>query len=62
MILTARERQILAGVARGQSNKLIARELGIAPQTVKIHLQNIRRKTGPTNRVQLARLGWEAAA
>jgi len=36
--LTARERQILALVATGVSNKAIARDLGVSPNTVKFHL------------------------
>lgn len=52
--LSAREREILACIARGASNKLIARELGIAETTVKIHVQHILRKLGLSSRVQAA--------
>ncbi|MDP2262245.1 MAG: response regulator [Hydrogenophaga sp.] len=52
--LSARERQILALIARGDSNKLIARELDIAETTVKIHVQHILRKLNLTSRVQAA--------
>jgi DNA-binding CsgD family transcriptional regulator len=57
MNLTDRERQILAEVASGTSNKLIARRAGISPCTVKTHVANIRRKVAiiGTNRVQLAK-------
>lgn len=52
--LSAREREILALIARGDSNKLIARELDIAETTVKIHVQHILRKLNCTSRVQAA--------
>jgi DNA-binding CsgD family transcriptional regulator len=40
-LLSPRERTILELIARGQSNKEIARELGITPETVKSHVKNI---------------------
>ncbi len=52
--LSAREREILALIARGDSNKLIARELDIAETTVKIHVQHILRKLNLSSRVQAA--------
>jgi two-component system nitrate/nitrite response regulator NarL len=52
--LSPREQEILDGIARGQSNKAIARELGIAETTVKIHVQHILRKLGLSSRVQAA--------
>lgn len=52
--LTPRERQIVGFLARGASNKLVARELDLAESTVKIHVQNILRKLGLTSRVQVA--------
>ncbi len=52
--LSAREREILALIARGASNKLIARELDIAETTVKMHVQHILRKLGLSSRVQAA--------
>jgi len=52
--LSPRERQILDHVALGSSNKEIARALGIAETTVKIHVQHILRKLHLSSRVQAA--------
>ncbi len=52
--LSPREGEILRLVAHGTSNKLIARELDIAETTVKIHVQNLLRKLGLSNRVHAA--------
>ena len=52
--LSPREREILAHIARGASNKEIARALGIAETTVKIHVQHILRKLDLGSRVQAA--------
>ena len=52
--LSAREREILALIAQGASNKVIARDLDIAETTVKIHVQHILRKLGLNSRVQAA--------
>lgn len=52
--LSAREREILVCIARGASNKVIGRELGIAETTVKIHVQHILRKLNLSSRVQAA--------
>ena len=52
--LSTREREILVLIARGDSNKLIARELDIAETTVKVHVQHILRKLNLTSRVQVA--------
>jgi len=49
-----RERDILACLAQGESNKEIARELVLAESTVKIHVQNIFKKLHMTSRVQVA--------
>ncbi|HAL36757.1 MAG TPA: DNA-binding response regulator [Polaromonas sp.] len=53
-LLSAREREVLALIAQGDSNKLIARKLDIAETTVKIHVQHILRKLQLTSRVQAA--------
>lgn len=52
--LSPRERDILREIARGVSNKEIARTLDIAETTVKIHVQHILRKLNLTSRVQAA--------
>ncbi len=52
--LSAREREILVVLARGASNKEIAREFELAENTVKIHVQNILRKLNLGSRVQAA--------
>jgi two-component system nitrate/nitrite response regulator NarL len=52
--LSPRERQILQHVAKGASNKEIARALDLAESTVKIHVQHILRKLELTSRVQAA--------
>jgi DNA-binding NarL/FixJ family response regulator len=52
--LTGREAEIAARVGDGHSNKVIAADMGISERTVKAHLNNIFRKTGIRNRVQLA--------
>lgn len=53
-LLSPREREILLLIARGDSNKVIARTLDIAETTVKIHVQHILRKLGLSSRVQAA--------
>jgi NarL family two-component system response regulator LiaR len=52
--LTAREHEVLALIARGFSNKRIARELGIAEKTVKTHVGHVLAKLGVADRTQAA--------
>ena len=52
--LTARESEVLALLAVGQSNKAIARQLGISPKTVGNHVEHIYTKLGVTNRAGAA--------
>lgn len=51
-LLTARERQVLGLVARGRSNKQIARDLAITERTIKFHMTSIFNKLGADNRAQ----------
>jgi two-component system nitrate/nitrite response regulator NarL len=52
--LSNRERQVLACVARGEANKIIARSCSITEATVKAHLKAILRKISVRNRTQAA--------
>ncbi len=53
-LLTEREREILQLLARGESNKAIARTLGISNDTVKQHVRHILTKLNLTSRVEAA--------
>ncbi|CAG2145088.1 HTH-type transcriptional regulator MalT [Cupriavidus numazuensis] len=55
--LSAREVEILDYVARGLSNKEIARAIRVAPETVKWHLKNIFEKLKVNSRIQAVRSG-----
>lgn len=52
--LTCREKQILAMLVEGRSNKQIAAPLGIEERTVKAHVSKLLRKVGAQNRVELS--------
>ena len=54
--LTARERDVLARVARGYPNRQIASDLGITERTARTHVSNILAKLGLTSRTQAALL------
>ncbi|WP_293862287.1 response regulator transcription factor [uncultured Alsobacter sp.] len=51
--LSPRELQVLGHLQRGAPNKAIARELGIADATVKVHVKKLLRHFGVTRRTQL---------
>jgi two-component system, NarL family, nitrate/nitrite response regulator NarL len=55
--LTARQRAVLELLSRGHTNKAIARRLGMREGTVKVHVRQIMRKFGVTNRTQVAVVG-----
>jgi two-component system nitrate/nitrite response regulator NarL len=57
--LTERERQILDHLARGESNKAIARTLDISHDTVKLHVRHILSKLNLSSRVEAAVLAVE---
>jgi len=57
--LTPREQEILCHVAEGQSNKVIARNLGISDGTVKLHVKAILRKLDVHSRVEAAVIAVE---
>ena len=59
LTLSPREQDILRGIARGHGNKEIARSLGIAETTVKIHVQHILRKLDVSSRVHAAVIAAE---
>ena len=50
--LTPRENEVLSRMRRGQPNKIIAYELSLTESTVKVHIRNIMRKMGATNRTE----------
>lgn len=55
--LTAREIEVLALLAEGASNKVIARRLGISDHTVKFHVSSIFTKLGAASRTEAVTLG-----
>ena len=57
-----RERQIREHLARGESNKTIARALDISHDTVKLHVRHILAKLNLSSRVEAAVLAVEARA
>jgi DNA-binding NarL/FixJ family response regulator len=58
--LTARERQVLVGVAQGRTNREIALELGISHRTVETHRESLMRKLGIRTVAGLTRVALEA--
>jgi DNA-binding NarL/FixJ family response regulator len=50
--LTPRQMAVFSHVTEGKANKVIAHELGMSESTVKVHVRNIMRKMGATNRTQ----------
>jgi DNA-binding NarL/FixJ family response regulator len=52
--LTSRQMAVLSHLQQGKANKIIAHELSMSESTVKVHVRNIMRKVGATNRTQAA--------
>jgi DNA-binding NarL/FixJ family response regulator len=52
--LTTRQKSVLERLSHGETNKAIARRLGIREGTVKVHVRQIMRKLGVANRTQVA--------
>ncbi|WP_448187814.1 response regulator transcription factor [Azospirillum sp. sgz301742] len=58
--LTHRQREVLRLLLQGQSNKEIARSLGVLEGTVKVHLRTVMLRLGVRNRTQLALIAARA--
>jgi len=58
--LSAREREVLEGILKGDSNKEIARDLGISPRTVEAYRANLMMKMGAESLSELVRMAIEA--
>jgi two-component system, LuxR family, response regulator FixJ len=58
--LTAREREVLDGLARGLPNKTIAFDLGISPRTVEIHRANLMTKLDVRSLSEALRIAFAA--
>jgi len=59
-LLTGREREVLAGIAKGLTNKEIAAELGISHRTVETHRESLMRKLGIRTVAGLTKFSLEA--
>ena len=55
-LLTPREREVLAEVIAGASNKEAGRHLGISPRTIEVHRARIMDKLGAKNAADLVRI------
>ena len=55
-LLTPRERDVLARIIAGASNKEAGRTLGISPRTIEVHRARIMDKLGAKNAADLVRI------
>lgn len=55
MVLTRRERDVLAQILDGKSNRQAGQDLGISPRTIEVHRARIMKKLGAHNAVQLVK-------
>ena len=60
--LTGREREVLAEIAKGRSNREIARALTVSEKTVKAHVSAVLAKLGVQDRTQAALIAVQARA
>jgi DNA-binding NarL/FixJ family response regulator len=60
--LTPRQKAVLSHLKQGKANKIIAYELNMSESTVKVHIRNIMRKMGATNRTQAVYKSQQLAA
>lgn len=58
--LSKRQREVLEFIAEGDSNKVIARKLGLSDLTVKVHVHAAMRNIGVTNRTEACAAIWRA--
>jgi len=58
--LSAREQDVLKGLAQGQANKAIASSLGISPRTVEVHRANLMAKLGVRSLSEVLRIAFAA--
>lgn len=58
--LSPRERDVLTAVARGLTNREIARELMVSDATVKTHMGNLKTKIGAPSRASAAAFAYES--
>ena len=56
--LTARQREVLAGLARGHSNRALSQSLGCAEKTVEVHVSAVLEKSGVSSRTALLARFW----